>query len=200
MMQAFLPFPYWNSNSLKLKSKETSPISKDTGALRKCPFGLDPILGQTLPHGVAYHHVGLIVEEREIVESCYCQGTIRVLTTTSTLAVGVNLLARRLVFRQLRIGREFIDGIRYRQMVGRAGRTGIDSKGERVCPRYVSMLGILLELQIMICKPDEAKKIVSLSNSSCQPLQSCLSEDKNGMTHAILEVVVADIVQTANDI
>ncbi|XP_031490151.1 helicase and polymerase-containing protein TEBICHI isoform X4 [Nymphaea colorata] len=153
-------------------------------ALRKCPSGLDPILEQTLPHGVAYHHAGLTVEEREIIESCYRQGTVRVLTATSTLAAGVNLPARRVIFRQPRIGRDFIDGIRYRQMAGRAGRTGIDSKGE----------------SIMICKPDEAKKIVSLLNSSCQPLQSCLSEDKNGMTHAILEVVAAGIVQTANDI
>ncbi|CAN6470815.1 unnamed protein product [Victoria cruziana] len=153
-------------------------------ALRKCPSGLDPVLELTLPHGVAYHHAGLTVEEREIIESCYRQGIIRVLTATSTLAAGVNLPARRVIFRQPRIGRDFIDGIRYRQMAGRAGRTGIDSKGE----------------SIMICKPEEAKKIVSLLNNSCQPLQSCLAEDKNGMIHAILEVVASGIVQTANDI
>ncbi|KAF3777775.1 hypothetical protein EJ110_NYTH37484 [Nymphaea thermarum] len=43
------------------------------------------------------------------------------------------------------------------------------------------------------------KKFSLLSNSR-QPFQSCLSEDKNGMTHAIFEVVAADIVQTTNDI
>lgn len=37
-------------------------------------------------------------------------------------------------------------------------------------------------------------------NDDCPPLQSCLSEDKNGMTHAILEVVAGGIVQTASDI
>ena len=31
-------------------------------------------------------------------------------------------------------------------------------------------------------------------------MESCLSEDKNGMTHAILEVVAGGIVQTAKDI
>lgn len=35
---------------------------------------------------------------------------------------------------------------------------------------------------------------------SCLPLRSCLSEDMNGMTHAILEVVAGGMVQTANDI
>ena len=44
------------------------------------------------------------------------------------------------------------------------------------------------------------KRIVALIGDSCPPLYSCLSEDKNGMTHAILEVVAGGIVQTANDI
>ncbi|GAB2275633.1 hypothetical protein Dimus_010390 [Dionaea muscipula] len=153
-------------------------------ALRRCPVGLDPVLEETLPCGVAYHHAGLTVEEREIIETFYRKGVVRVLTATSTLAAGVNLPARRVIFRQPRIGRDFIDGTRYRQMAGRAGRTGIDAKGESV----------------LICKADDVKRIKSLLNDNCPPLQSCLSEDKNGMTHAILEVVAGGIVQTANDI
>ncbi|MCI30758.1 DNA polymerase theta-like, partial [Trifolium medium] len=72
------------------------------------------------------------VEEREIIETCYRKGLLRVLTATSTLAAGVNLPARRVIFRQPRIGCDFIDGTRYMQMAGRAGRTGIDTKGESV--------------------------------------------------------------------
>lgn len=53
---------------------------------------------------------------------------------------------------------------------------------------------------MLICKPEELKRIVALIGDSCPPLHSCLSEDKNGMTHAILEVVAGGIVQTANDI
>jgi DNA polymerase theta len=74
----------------------------------------------------------LQVEEREIIETCYRKGLLRILTATSTLAAGVNLPARRVIFRQPRIGRDFIDGTRYRQMAGRAGRTGIDTTGDRV--------------------------------------------------------------------
>lgn len=163
---------------------EFADITSAINSLRKCPAGLDPVLEETFPAGVAYHHAGLTVEEREIVETCYRKGLLRVLTATSTLAAGVNLPARRVIFRQPRIGCDFIDGTRYMQMAGRAGRTGIDTKGESV----------------LICKPEELKKVMGLLNDSCPPLHSCLSEDLNGMTHAILEVVSGGIVQTANDI
>lgn len=171
-------------SAITLDENDFLDISSAIDALRRCPVGLDPVLEETLPCGVAYHHAGLTVEEREIVETCYRKGLVRVLAATSTLAAGVNLPARRVIFRQPRIGRDFIDGTRYRQMSGRAGRTGIDAKGESV----------------LICRPEDVKRIKSLLNDSCPPLQSCLSEDKNGMTHAILEVVAGGMVQTANDI
>ncbi|CAK9217649.1 unnamed protein product [Sphagnum jensenii] len=152
--------------------------------LRKSPAGLDPVLAETLPAGVAYHHAGLTVEERDVVEACFKSGVVRVLVATSTLAAGVNLPARRVVFRQPKIGRDFIDGTRYRQMAGRAGRAGIDTKGE----------------SILICKPEEAKRMEGIMKSACQPLQSCLADDKNGMMRALLEVVAGGVVQSAADV
>lgn len=71
-------------------------------------------------------------EERDVVETCFKSGVVRVLVATSTLAAGVNLPARRVIFRQPKIGRDFVDTTRYRQMAGRAGRAGIDTKGESV--------------------------------------------------------------------
>ena len=47
---------------------------------------------------------------------------IQILTATSTLAAGVNMPARRVIFNSINIGRNdiFLDGNRYKQMAGLA--------------------------------------------------------------------------------
>lgn len=85
-------------------------------------------------------------EERDVVETCFKSGVVRVLVATSTLAAGVNLPARRVIFRQPKIGRDFLDVTRYRQMAGRAGRAGIDTKGESVCACLLHVIVYLFHL------------------------------------------------------
>ena len=57
-------------------------------ALSDMPLGLCPILKRTLPHLVAYHHAGLVIEERRIIEMYFRLGVVGALCTTSTLAAG----------------------------------------------------------------------------------------------------------------
>lgn len=87
--------------------------------------------------GSAFHHAGLSRDERKIVEDGFRKGLIKCISSTPTLAAGLNLPARRVVIRDyLRFaageGMTPIPASEYHQMAGRAGRPRLDPYGEAV--------------------------------------------------------------------
>ncbi len=93
-------------------------------------------LAECVRHGVAFHHAGLVHSQREVVETLFRQGALKVVVATPTLAAGVNLPAFRVVihsiYRYTGAGQAKITVREYKQMVGRSGRPKYDDYGEGI--------------------------------------------------------------------
>src|SRR5919109_1691411 len=96
------------------------------------------ILSDLVSKGVGFHHAGLGVLTRNLVEKSFKTGVIKLLTTTPTLAAGVNLPARRVILASVfRYDSEYggnmpISILEYKQICGRAGRPSYDTFGEAI--------------------------------------------------------------------
>lgn len=94
--------------------------------------GLRGILGRALT-GVGYHHAGMLPIHKEVVERLFTSGLLRMLFTTETFALGINMPARTVVFDLLRkfdgVQMDYMRARDYLQMAGRAGRQGLDKSG-----------------------------------------------------------------------
>lgn len=96
---------------------------------------LNRSLRQTLSRGVAFHNADLTPGQRQAIENGYRRGEIRVIFSTTTLAMGVNLPAETVFLETMkynngRFGHRPallpISLAEYRSIAGRAGRFGHD--------------------------------------------------------------------------
>ena len=76
--------------------------------------------------GVAFHHSGLTPDLKAIIEALFRLGKIKVIFSTATLALGINMPCKTVVFMDDQI---YLDSFQYRQASGRAGRRGYDFNG-----------------------------------------------------------------------
>ncbi|XP_050928602.1 helicase POLQ-like isoform X3 [Lates calcarifer] len=144
-----------------------------------------PVLRRTVPYGLAYHHSGLTSEERKLVEEAYSSGVLCLLTCTSTLAAGINLPARRVILRSPYVATDFLKRSQYKQMVGRAGRAGIDTVGE----------------SILILQSKDRNMAQTLV---CSPMENCYSnlmhDDGKGITSLILSLIGLNVTSSSEQL
>ncbi|KAK2046944.1 DEAD/DEAH box helicase [Colletotrichum somersetense] len=161
--------PTQNELDLALVEKRVDLLAE----LRSLGTGLDPVLEETVPMGVAFHHAGLTIEERDLIANAYDAGVIKVCIATCSLAAGINLPARRVILHNARIGRDFVGPSMLRQMRGRAGRKGKDEVGETY----------------LCCRKDDLEQVVDLMHAEMPHITSGLMTDKRRIQRALLEVI-----------
>lgn len=174
---------YLNKEFLKHKQAEKATL---LGELKSSGNGsLCPVLQKTVPFGLAYHHSGLTSDERKLVEEAYSSGVLCLITCTSTLAAGINLPARRVILRSPYVAAEFLKRSQYKQMVGRAGRAGIDAMGESIL--------ILQDKDINM-----AKKLLSAPMEECY--SNLLHDGGRGLLSLILSLIGLKITTTVEQV
>ncbi|KAJ4307321.1 hypothetical protein N0V88_000704 [Collariella sp. IMI 366227] len=82
-----------------------------------------------LRRGVAVHHAGMNRHYRQAVEMLFRKGFLTVVVATGTLAMGINMPCKTVVFTGDSI---YLTALNYRQASGRAGRRGFDVLGNVV--------------------------------------------------------------------
>jgi helicase len=93
-------------------------------------------LADAVEQGAAFHHAGCASGHRSLVEDAFRDRLVKVIAATPTLAAGVNTPARRVVVRDWRRydgtagGMQPLSVLEVHQMMGRAGRPGLDPYGE----------------------------------------------------------------------
>lgn len=101
--------------------------------LDNIPQGISKDLIELSKKGIAYHHAGLSLNERKFVETNFINGKIKILCSTSTLAVGVNLPAYLVIIKGTKVwnnnAMEEYNELDLMQMMGRAGRPQFETKG-----------------------------------------------------------------------
>ena len=121
--------PEERKNTLKV-SKQILEEGDDTDLTKN--------LSNLISTGIGFHHAGLSLSSRGVVEEAFKNGIIKSLFATPTLAAGVNLPARRVIITNV-TRYDFVYGasvpisvLEYKQLCGRAGRPQYDAYGESI--------------------------------------------------------------------
>jgi helicase len=164
-----------------LEKKEISELEKTSKKLlsENEHTELVKTLALLVKKGVAFHHAGLNQKCRQTIEDEFRKGTIKLLSSTPTLAAGINLPARRVVISNIsrynaKVGANRpISILEYKQLCGRAGRPQYDDYGE----------------SIIVGNGNTEDLIEYYINGEPEPIISKITDDKSLRTH-ILSIIV----------
>jgi superfamily II RNA helicase len=134
-----------------------------------------------IQRGIAFHHAGMLPTLKEAVERLFTSRLLKVIFTTETFALGINMPSRSVIFDALRkyYGR-YVRNLKTRdfyQMAGRAGRRGIDKEGFVYCRINPSRINFDEVKRIIYGKPEEVKSQFNTSYATILNLYEKYKDD-----------------------
>lgn len=117
--------------------KELEKLAQKIEGALEIPTSQCKKLANCLRSGVAFYHAGLVSKQKILIEEAYKKGILRIITSTTALAFGINLPNFRAVVRDVKrfypgLGSAFIPVLEVQQMFGRSGRPQFDRWGEGI--------------------------------------------------------------------
>jgi superfamily II RNA helicase len=117
--------------------------------------------------GIAYHHAGMLPTLKEVIERLFTSRLLKIIFTTETFALGINMPSRTVVFDRLKkFDGKYVRNLKTRdfyQMAGRAGRRGMDREGFVYCNVNLKEIKPEELERIIYGKPEEVKSQLNLS-------------------------------------
>jgi superfamily II RNA helicase len=134
-----------------------------------------------IQRGIAYHHAGMLPTLKEAIERLFTSRLLKVIFTTETFALGINMPSRSVIFDGLRkFYGKYVRNLKTRdfyQMAGRAGRRGIDSEGFVYSRINLQRMRIEEAKRIIFGPPEEVKSQLNTSYATILNLYGKFKED-----------------------
>jgi len=138
-------------------------------------------LYQLIQNGIAYHHAGMLPTLKEVIERLFTSRLLKVIFTTETFALGINMPSRSVIFDELRkfYGRyvRILKTRDFYQMAGRAGRRGIDTEGFVYCRINLNRITLEEAKRVIFGKPEEVKSQLNSSYATILNLYEKYKDD-----------------------
>ena len=171
----------------KFGNEELIKYSKEVLNALENPTEQCKKLSELLKNGIAFHHAGLLYKQRKIIEDLFRNKKLKVLVSTTTLSMGLNLPAFCVIissYKRFDRTKSEISVLEYKQMVGRAGRIPYDKFG----------LGLLIAKT-----KEEAKKVIEKYVKG--EIEEIISKIGNEIVlrSQILSLIVNNICNTKED-
>jgi len=131
--------------------------------------------------GIAFHHAGMLPTLKEVIERLFTSRLLKIIFTTETFALGINMPSRSVIFDELlKFYGSYTRVLKTRdfyQMAGRAGRRGIDTEGfvyTRINPHRIRIDEVRRSIY---GKPEEVRSQFNASYATLLNLYEKYRED-----------------------